>query len=93
MNVSPIVTAHACPLVGSYLRHESDLLYEARAVKASLDNSLLIGKTMDNRAHHMQEVASKMVMDSLYRDPFWINNVNYVASYSRHNYINMCKII
>lgn len=93
MNVNPLMTAQLPLMANSFKRHESDLILEARAVKAELDNSILIGNTVNNKVHHLQQVASKMIVDSQNTDPFWINSVNYVASYSRHNYVNVCKVV
>lgn len=93
MNVGAISTVPALAITGSFKRHESDLINEARAVKCNLDNSLLLGKAMVNRVHHLQEIGNKVMLDSQNTDPFWINNVNYVASYSRHNYVNVNKVV
>jgi hypothetical protein len=74
-------------------RHENDLSFQTKAVKASLDNSILLGKTMINRAHHLEEIGNKVMLDCQNTDPYWINSVNYVASYSRHNYVNVNKVV
>jgi hypothetical protein len=35
---------------------------------------------------HTAAIANRLAVDIQNTDPFWINNVNYVASYSKHNY-------
>jgi hypothetical protein len=34
----------------------------------------------------LQAIANRLIVDVQNTDPYWINSVNYVASYSRHNY-------
>ena len=80
-------------LSNSFRHREDDLAFGARAVRASLDNSILLGKNMTDRVHHLQQVTDKIMLDSQNTDPYWINSVNYVASYSRHNYVNVNKVV
>ncbi len=93
MLISSAITPQAVMLSNSFKRHENDIKLDAQAIKASLDNSILLGKNMTDRVHHMEQIASKMIVDSQNTDPFWINSVNYVASYSRHNYVNVIKVV
>lgn len=86
MNINPISIAT------SFVRHENDLIAEAKALKDNLDNSYLLGKTQANKEHHLQQVANKMIDDSN-KPPFWINSVNSVADISRHNYVYLTKIV
>lgn len=87
MNINPISIA------GSFIRHESDLMQEAKALKDNLDNSILLGKTQVNKVHHLEEVANKVILDSQNTDPYWINSVNRVADISRHNYVFVGKVV
>ena len=34
----------------------------------------------------LQAIANRLIVDVQNTDPYWINSVNYIASYSRHNY-------
>jgi hypothetical protein len=85
MNINPILT------VTSFTKHESDLV--ANAIKHNFDNDILLGKTTCDKVHHLQEIANKVMLDSQNVDPFCINSVNYVASFSKHNYVNVNKVV
>ena len=87
MNINPISIA------GSFIRHESDLAQEAKALKDNLDNSILLGKTQVNKVHHLEEVANKVMLDSQNTDPFWINSIGNLADMSRHNYVFVGKVL
>ena len=87
MNINPISIAT------SFVRHENDLIAEAKALKDNLDNSYLLGKTQANKVHHLEQVANKVMLDSQNTDPFWINSVNSVADISRHNYVFVGKVV
>ena len=86
MNINPIA-------ITSFVRRENDMVALARAVKHNLDNDILLGKTVTCKVHHLQDIANKVMLDSQNTDPFWINSVNSVASYSRHNYTNVNKVV
>ena len=86
MNISPLS-------ITSFTRHENDLVIVAKALKDNLDNSILLGKTQANKVHHLEQVANKVMLDCQNTDPFWINSVNSVASFSRHNYTNVNKVV
>lgn len=86
MNINPIA-------ITSFVRCENDLVTAARAIKHNFDNDILLGKTAACKVHHIEEVANKVMLDSQNTDPYWINSVNYVASYSRHNYTNVNKVV
>lgn len=86
MNISPLS-------ITSFTRRETDLVIVAKALKDNLDNSILLGKTQANKVHHLEQVANKVMLDCQNTDPFWINSVNSVASFSRHNYTNVNKVV
>jgi len=86
MNINPIA-------ITSFVRRENDLITAARAIKHNFDNDILLGKTATCKVHHLQEIANKVMLDSQNTDPYWINSVNYVASYSRHNYVFVGKVV
>ena len=94
--INPIamsMTLHPTAITGGFARREIDMVIAAKALKDNLDNSILLGKTQANKVHHLEVVANKVMLDCQNTDPFWINSVNSVASYSRHNYVNVNKVV
>jgi hypothetical protein len=94
MNINPIamsMTLHPTAITGGFTKREVDLI--ANAIKHNFDNDILLGKTQANKVHHLEQIANKVMLDSQNTDPFWINSVNSVASMSRHNYVNLNKVV
>lgn len=61
-------------------------IYQKYLVDLEFDTSCANQHVVDNKTFHIEQVGKRVHNDGLVTDPYWINGVNFHASYSRHNY-------
>ena len=88
MHISPVSNPTLINATINSLRHlESDNLQGIHMKYDLIKDAEIkydIHKVMQTAA-----IANRLAVDIQNTDPFWMNNVNYVASYSRHNYTHI----
>jgi hypothetical protein len=78
------------PMVYSYNHKYTDYVSTAIPVNHQFTdevNNLLSAKQDVQRINQLQAIISRMNADAKLNIPYFINNCNYVASLSRHNYM------
>jgi|688.fasta_scaffold416452_2 hypothetical protein len=61
-------------------------IYQKYVVDLEYDTSWANQTIVDNKTYDIQTLSNRVHNDGLVTDPYWINGVNYHASYSRQNY-------
>lgn len=89
--ISPVLNLSAIHAIISATRHmEVDNAESTKRLAMSkLAGNELTVRSEIEQAKVLSAIANRLIIDNQNTDPFWINNVNYVASYNRHNYVHV----
>lgn len=78
-------------VANSFVRQVNDLVAQELKLKDNVNKDLRLVKNNHDKQHQLAQESIKMV-DANTKDPYWINGVNSIASYSKHNYVYPSRI-